>query len=77
MNTPRPGLDTPRRLRLVPPPEQVANPADGDGWAIEASPDVVRAIGAATVMRLRVDPGPQAYACPFCDQPPAAVRPCR
>jgi hypothetical protein len=71
MNARRPARDTPRRLRLVPAPEQVANPAEGDGWAMDASSDVVRAVGAATVMRLRADPGLQAYVCPFCDQPPA------
>ena len=67
-------------LRLVhPPPPDAAGP-DPDpvgpvdtaatGHGIEASPEVVRAVGAATVMRLRADGGMrQEYRCPFCDRP--------
>jgi hypothetical protein len=60
-------------LRLVTPARdttgQAADPAEESWQGIEASPDVVRALGAATVMGLRAEPSLRAYVCPFCDEP--------
>jgi hypothetical protein len=57
-----------RRLRLVDLPQR----ADEDaGHGVEVSADVVAAVGAATVMRLRADSGLlHDYRCPFCDRSP-------
>ncbi|HEY6798923.1 MAG TPA: hypothetical protein VI248_29940 [Kineosporiaceae bacterium] len=65
----------PRPLRLVPATGRSADdeaPLDEGAHTvrIEVSPDVVRVLGAATVMRLRADDGLREYVCPFCDQPP-------
>lgn len=60
-----------RRLRLVDPPQPSENTEADAGHGIEVSADVVRVVGAATVMRLRAEGClRQEYRCPFCDRPP-------
>jgi hypothetical protein len=64
------------RLRLVaagagvarPAPHPGARDSDPEAGLIVAA-DVARALGAATVMRLRADPALTEYVCPFCDLP--------
>jgi hypothetical protein len=69
----------PRRgPRAVPDhPQAERTPGPGtDAWqGIDVSPDVVRALGAATVMRLRADPTLREYVCTICDQPGLITRP--
>lgn len=67
-----------RRLHAVPADpraEWKAGPESQTWHGIDASPDVVRAVGAATVMRLRADPGLREYVCTICERPGLIARP--
>ena len=67
-----------RRLHAVPayPRAEGAAAPEGRTWqGIDASPDVVRALGAATVMRLRADPDLREYVCTICERPGLIARP--
>jgi hypothetical protein len=55
--------------------ERKAGPESQTWPGIDASPDVVRALGAATVMRLRADPGLHEYVCTICERPGLIARP--
>lgn len=67
-----------RSLHAVPahPSAGRTTEPEGQTWqGIDASPDVVRALGAATVMRMRADPTLREYVCTICELPGLIARP--
>lgn len=61
-----------RSLHAVPAHSRAERTTESEGqtWqGIDASPDVVRALGAATVMRLRADLTLWEYVCTICERP--------
>jgi hypothetical protein len=50
-------------------PQRTGAPDTEPGAGLIVAADVARALGAATVMRLRADPALTEYVCPFCDLP--------